>query len=113
MTLFHITRLSLTIALIATSLSEQAAVKRDGTLDLENNIVKPALDPAKQPLWDPTTGPQPRDVAQGTNGDCWFDAAIASYAHVQPSQIQSIFSDVRTFFEPLPSSHTLRRGVLP
>ena len=50
-------------------------------------------NPAQLVLWDPKAGVQYRDIAQGTTGDCWLDASMASIALADPKHIQQIMTN--------------------
>ena len=47
-------------------------------------------NPAQLVLWDPKTGVQYHDIAQGTSDDCWLDASMASIAYADPNHIEKI-----------------------
>ncbi|KAL9109124.1 MAG: hypothetical protein Q9227_006215 [Pyrenula ochraceoflavens] len=57
------------------------------------NSIKGAYDPSKQVLWDPDAGPTYKDIAQGTTGDCWLDASLASIAYADPNQLKTIINE--------------------
>lgn len=58
-----------------------------------NSVVQGAIQPSKQTLWDPTTGPTYRDVAQGTSGDCWLDASMAAIAYADQAHLKGMMVD--------------------
>lgn len=51
------------------------------------------FNPADQMLWSPQTGPGYEDVSQGSTGDCWLDASMASVAYADQAHLESIMDD--------------------
>ena len=44
-------------------------------------------------MWDPKIGPVYGDISQGTTGDCWLDATMASIAYTDPTHLEGIMHD--------------------
>ena len=60
---------------------------RDGPGDLQTDT-----HPFESTLYD-VGGPTYKDVAQGTNGDCWLDAASAAVAYADQAHLMKIMVD--------------------
>ena len=89
--LFYLTTLLLALQHPVTALP--SLIHERETATEPNSVVQGAIQPSKQTLWDPTTGPTYRDVAQGTSGDCWLDASMAAVAYANQAHLQGMMID--------------------
>ena len=87
----HISLLSAT-ALLAITPSSTLIIPRD-TAESAWAPFANGFNPADQMLWNPQTGPGYEDVSQGSTGDCWLDASMASVAYADQAHLESIMND--------------------
>ncbi len=80
------------LVFLAPAINSRTILPRDGAGTAEQELQYESK-PSSSTLFNNGV-PKYRDVAQGTNGDCWLDAASAALAYADPNHLKFIMYDL-------------------
>lgn len=69
------------------------SIRRGDTGHATESAILGTTVAAELELWDPVNGAHYHDIAQGTSGDCWLDASMASVAYADSNHLGQMMTD--------------------